>query len=289
MAREGRRVLMSTSHSWSCCARSARSWKRRPLKKLPVAQPTRFYGALLLGRPRPAEFGGEAIVERHLPEGRIPDDQIFLPGDHDGPGIVPDRHERHAAEGLERLQQSADERLFGLIRDQDDVGEPAPLQAAGEEPDPLDRAGGVADQDLAEVTMTELARPALQAHHRAGGYRTQAAEQLVERRLAAAEASFLGPPEQLHPGQRAILRQPLNEPWGPRGCDGRPAGGRAGGRRRHGPLLGRSPLPLPGEAFDRRPPVKSVSSEVPRTGQNFRKRRGQSFRNLHERDRRTTP
>jgi hypothetical protein len=50
-------------------------------------------------------------------------------------------------------------------------------------------------------------------------------------------------------------------------------------RRGHSVLAARADLPLPGEAWTAARPAKSVSSELPRTGQNFRKRRGQSFRN----------
>jgi hypothetical protein len=41
------------------------------------------------------------------------------------------------------------------------------------------------------------------------------------------------------------------------------------------------PSPFPGRAWTAARPAKSLSSELPRTGQNFRRRRGQSFRNPH--------
>jgi hypothetical protein len=38
-------------------------------------------GALLIARPRPAQLGGEAVVQRHLAEDGIPDDQVSFARD----------------------------------------------------------------------------------------------------------------------------------------------------------------------------------------------------------------
>src|SRR5258705_453877 len=102
-----------------------------------------FDGALLLARSRPTQLGGEAVVERDLPEYRVPDDQLALAREDDGFGIVPDRHERHAPEGLQGMEQPADQRLLALVGDERDVDEATPLETAGKEADALHDARDV--------------------------------------------------------------------------------------------------------------------------------------------------
>jgi hypothetical protein len=95
----------------------------------------------------------------------VPNDQLALPGLHDGLGIVPDGDQRNAAEGLEAAEQGAHQRFLLLIGHQPDIDGPTPLQAAREEVHPLGAAIDVADVGLAEVVLTELARHTLEAHH----------------------------------------------------------------------------------------------------------------------------
>jgi hypothetical protein len=71
--------------------------------------------SLLIARARPAELWGETVIERHLAEDRILDDDLSFARDDDDLGIVPDRDERDAAERLERVQQPSDQRLLPFI------------------------------------------------------------------------------------------------------------------------------------------------------------------------------
>ena len=60
------------------------------MKKLFFTQPTRFSTAPLCWPARPAQLRREPVVERDLAEDRIPDNQLALPLQDDGLGIVPD-------------------------------------------------------------------------------------------------------------------------------------------------------------------------------------------------------
>src|SRR5207249_7582705 len=143
-----------------------------------------FDGAPLLARPRPTQLGGEAVVERDLPEHRVPDDQLALAREDHGFGIVPDRHEGHAPEGLQGMEQPADQRL-ALVGDERDVDEATPLEAAGKEADALHDAGDVPHAYHAEVVLAEFAGDALKADERGDGHREEPSDQLVQRALAA--------------------------------------------------------------------------------------------------------
>ncbi len=61
----------------------------------------------------------------------------------------------------------------------------APLQPAREEADALDHARGIADVDLTEIVLAELARHALEPDQRGDGRRPQPAHQFVDGALAA--------------------------------------------------------------------------------------------------------
>jgi hypothetical protein len=278
-----------------------------------------LHGALLLSRPRPAQLGGEAVVEGDLAEDRVPDDQVALAAEDDRLGIIPDSDQRDAAEGLEGGEQRPDERFFPLVGHQADVGEAAPLQSAGEEADPLPPAAGVAHVDLSEVVLAELPGDALEADQRGDRHRPQPPHQLVDRALAAAVASLLAQPaDDLPTRQRPVLGQPGLDHRRPRRGDRRPADamlshqrallargyGRlpldpphAGlghaGRHRHGglghPHCTQDLDLMPGHGSDHPSPFwtrlscaasgKTVTSEPPWTYQNFRKGRYQNFRN----------
>src|SRR5262249_14227035 len=157
------------------------------LEKAPFDPPDEvFDGALLIAGARPAELWGKAVIERDLAEDRIPDDELALARDHHGLGIVPDRDERDPAERLEGVQQPADQRLLPFVRHQDHVDNAAPLEPAREEVDALDRPRAIADVDLAEVVLAELAGHALEPHQRGDDRGSQPAHELVDRALAAA-------------------------------------------------------------------------------------------------------
>src|SRR3989441_4299046 len=189
-----------------------------------------FDGALLLARPRPAQLGGEAVVERDLPEHRIPDDQLAFAREDDSFGIVPDRHERHAPEGLQGMEQPADQHLLPLVGDERDVDEATPLQPASEEANALDDAGDVANAHHAEVVLAEFAGDALKADERGDGYRAEPPDQLVQRARAAPVA--------------VVLAQASDD------------------------LAARHSSPFPGKRLAAASPGSSVTSEPVWTGQN---------------------
>src|SRR3989454_1172898 len=175
-----------------------------------------FDGALLLARPRPAQLGREAVVERDLPEHRVPDDQLALARQDDSFGIVPDRHERHAPEGLQGMEQPADQRLLPLVGDERDVDEATPLEAAGKEADALHDAGDVPHAHQAEVVLAEFAGDALKADERGDGYRAEPPDQLVQRALAAPVAVVLAQAsDDLAAGHGPLVVQPPLDRQGP--------------------------------------------------------------------------
>ena len=82
VARDGRSVFASVSHSRSCRSRSSRSRKRRCLKNEPFTQPTRF-STLPFSCGRYGQHTSTPMpeIERHAGKGRIPlrDDAIAAP------------------------------------------------------------------------------------------------------------------------------------------------------------------------------------------------------------------
>src|SRR5437867_116851 len=175
-----------------------------------LTQPTRFSTApFCWPRPRPTQLRGEAVVERHLPEHRVPDDQLALAREDHGFGIVPDRHERHAPEGLQGMEQPADQRLLALVGDERDVDEATPLETAGKEADALDDAGDVTHAHQAEVVLAEFAGAALKADERGDGHGAEPSDQLVQRALAARVAVVLAQAsDDLAAGQGPVVLQP---------------------------------------------------------------------------------
>ncbi len=199
----------------------------------------------------------------------------------------------------------------------------APLEPAGKEVDTFAPARGVADVDLPEIVLAELARHALESDQRGHGRRPQPAHQFVDGTLAAAILVLLAQPaEDLNARQRVIFPQPGLDPprpWrgdrrsaDPPGCD--QGGGLARGDRGlvfdapHAPdgdvggrgdsSLGHVRCPqdldlMPAHGVDHPFPSPGAVasraapgkslSSLPETGQLFRKGRGQSFRNLHRR------
>jgi hypothetical protein len=169
VARLGRAVFTSVSHGRELALEVGPIVEAAAREEAPLHPAHELLdGAFLLGRPRPAQFRSEAIVEGDLAEDGVPDDQGALPSLHDRLGIVPDRDQGDALEGLEAAEQGAHHGFLLLIRHHAHVDGATPLQAAGEEMDPPGAAVDVADIALAEVVLTELARDPLEAHD---GYR----------------------------------------------------------------------------------------------------------------------
>ena len=271
-------------------------------------------GAFLLRGPRPAQVRREAIVERHLSEDRVPDDQVALPCLHHGLRVIPDGDERDPAERLEAAEEGAYERFFLLVGHEAHIDGATPLQATREKVHALRAAVDVPDVALPEVVLTEFARHPLEAHDGHRRRRPQPTDQLVERTLAPAIAVLVGAAEQLHARQRAVLRQPRGEAIGPRRRSRRPTDAHGADRPRdrrlladpldaadgHGGSLSHRPFGdscgaedlnlMPGHGVDHSSPFsgrrasaagpeKSVGSEPWVTRQNFRKGSRQNFRN----------
>ena len=72
-----------------------RSWRKRLLDPADEI----LDGPFLLSGARPTQLGREAVVQGDLAKYRVPHDEPTLSRDHDRLGIVPDRDQRHAAEG----------------------------------------------------------------------------------------------------------------------------------------------------------------------------------------------
>ena len=153
--------------------------------------------ALLLRTVRPAELGGEALVERRLPERRVPLNLLSRAPDHDGLGVVEHRHERHTAEHLEGVKERPYERLDAFVGDDPHVGESRELQPRGEEVEPLLRAVVVSDLDRPEVMLGELPGQALEADQRWRFGRAEHRDKVVCRALAALVAEFVQPAKNL--------------------------------------------------------------------------------------------
>src|SRR5437867_106987 len=199
-----------------------------------LTQPTRFSTApFCWPRPRPTQLRGEAVVERRLPEHRVPDDQLALAREDHGFGIVPDRHEGQAPEGLQGMKQPADQRL-ALVEDERDVDEAAPLEAAGKEADALHDAGDVPHAHHAEVVLAEFAGDALKADERGDGHGAEPSDELVQRALAAPVAVVLAQAsDDLAAGHGPVFLQPPLDRRGP-GRGQRRAAHAAGADQRRG-------------------------------------------------------
>ena len=213
VARDGRTVLASVSHSRNCRSRSSRSRKRRCLKNEPFTQPTRFSTAAFLLRPiGPAHFHAEAEIEGHARKGRIPvrDDAIASPRQRHRLRPIEDRHQRDAAKRGEMIDQGAHQRLDPLIGDHRHLDPARVFQARGKEVHLRPRCHPDSVTHTSPKSCCEnSAGYSFKPHQRRHRVRAERPDQRVERTLAARVAGLPRPVQQLHRSQR---RDPPSAP-----------------------------------------------------------------------------
>src|SRR2546422_6644428 len=217
VARLGRSVFTVRSQSASCCSRSARSWKRRHVKKLFLTQPTRFSTAPFCWPARGQHSSGaKRSSSATCPNTGFQTISSPLRARTTVLGLsqtVTSGTPRKASKAWSSPRISASSRSSGTsVTSTKRLHFSRLAKKRTRSTTPVDEANA----HHAEVVLAEFTRDALEADERGDGHGAEPSDQLVQCALAAPVAVVLAQAsDDLATGQGPLVVQPPLDRRGP--------------------------------------------------------------------------